>query len=611
MANSPVQIILNTADYVEPWERQGRESRKDFFAGRDEDFVAHRDQLVQQLSRIKSMQLERSSIPVCYAKVILNKEALVKSHRPVKQVFKRKVAPIVGAGKVGEYYVELTADAIDKLNATVSSAQATTQFKKNKDGEEVADNSRIRSEVGAIDEILPYEASDKRRFSVKEGIEWLTDPRSGGYYIVELFVSIPYQETWRTLSRKKVQLFDSFLTGLQALDMGMMAVPVAQNNKITPSFCIRLQQDKKGSIIQEKSLKKDVAITRIGFDDNLASHAKLIEFLDKHPLVKKIALPPIITQSSAKASIVKGKKFTVPKPTSKMQYPKVGIVDGGVADLYNDWIEGSWGNVAPAHKDLSHGTFIAGLAVVGQSLNGHEICKEIDGCKIIDIGLLPSEDQYGEYYKHALDVFTELEYAVQDLKLKTGVRVFNFSLNVDEHASTEGYSLAAQRLDEIAEQNDVVFVISAGNITDKKQIREEWPTDQARVMEILLSSNADRIKMPAESCRNVSVSALNPPGMDGVVPYALTSYSCKGPGFKVGLKPDFAQVGGCGTCDDIKGHGLFSLDLAGQVADVCGTSYAVPIVAKTLAALDNAIEGGASRETLIALSVHHADLPAF
>ncbi len=133
---------------------------------------------------------------------------------------------------------------------------------------------------------------------------------------------------------------------------------------------------------------------------------------------------------------------------------------------------------------------------------------------------------YSSYYSKPLEFFNELETAVQELKARTGVRIFNFSLNIEEHASTTGYSVPAQILDKIAEENDVVFVISAGN-THPRDIRKEWPVDHFDALKILASSRNDAIKKPAESCRNISVSALNPPHLEGVVPYALSSYSCR------------------------------------------------------------------------------------
>ena len=58
-----------------------------------------------QLSEIKSMQLVNSFAKVSYAKVTLKQTALAKSHRPTTS-FKRDVAPIIGAGDLGELFVD-------------------------------------------------------------------------------------------------------------------------------------------------------------------------------------------------------------------------------------------------------------------------------------------------------------------------------------------------------------------------------------------------------------------------------------------------------------------------------------------------------------------------
>ncbi|HMG16292.1 MAG TPA: S8 family peptidase, partial [Saprospiraceae bacterium] len=295
-------------------------------------------------------------------------------------------------------------------------------------------------------------------------------------------------------------------------------------------------------------------------------------------------------------------------PNEKNTYPKLCVVDGGVSDICENWIEDRWGLISPSDKDENHGTFIAGLALFGQTLNGNAICREVDGCKIIDLDILPRPEKYGNYYSKALEFFNELEGAVQELADRTGVRIFNFSLNIEEHATSTGYSIPAQILDKIAEKNDIIFVISAGNIKPA-DIRKEWPLDHFEALKILALSKNDTIRTPAESCRNISVAALNPPHLDGIVPYALCNYSCRGPGLRVGLKPDLAHIGGSGTVNSPLGHGLLSLDIAGEIVDGCGTSYAAPNVAKTLASLDHAIEGAVSRETLIALGIHHAVLP--
>ena len=188
------------------------------------------------------------------------------------------------------------------------------------------------------------------------------------------------------------------------------------------------------------------------------------------------------------------------------------------------------------------------------------------------------------------------------------MRIFNFSLNVEEHVTSSGYSIPAQILDKIAEDNDVIFIISAGN-TKPTQMRKEWPADPVAALKTLVATRSDSLKVPAESCRNISVSALNPPDINGIVAYGLSNYSCRGVGSRTGLKPDLAHIGGAGTKHVTEGYGLFSINEHGYIEDGCGTSYAAPNVAKTIAALENSIEGDVSRETLIALSVHHAIIP--
>ena len=183
------------------------------------------------------------------------------------------------------------------------------------------------------------------------------------------------------------------------------------------------------------------------------------------------------------------------------------------------------------------------MAVLGGSLNS--VCKELDGCYIIDLDILPSKF-YDSYYSKPLEFFNELEIAVQELKARTGVRIFNFSLNVEEHVTSSGYSIPAQILDKIAEDNDIIFIISAGN-THPAQMRKEWPSDPVAALKTLVTTRDDALKVPAESCRNISVSALNPPDIDGVVAYGLSNYSCKGISSRTGLKPDLAHVGGSGT----------------------------------------------------------------
>jgi hypothetical protein len=611
MANSPVQIVLNSNDFIEALDNKGGGSSKDFFADNDLAFIGHRNNLQKQLSEIKNLQLTSRFSKISYAKVTLKQAALAKSHRPTSQLFKRNTAPIVGAGDLGELFVELTPEGVNTINTAVGQAETETRYKENKKSGKLEPNpSRLRSEIGAIQNIIPYTASDKRKFSVNEALEWLSKPQTGGSYLVELFAAPPQRQDWDLLSPHKFQLFKSFFDRLESIGNGLVVSRVITGSGAAVIFGIKLEKSSAAPIINflPGNSSYNRSGERIQIELDAEKHSELLDFLGQHPLVKRITLPPIITQSMSSHPLKRGDVYDVPLVNPEISYPKICIVDGGVSDIYGDWIEDRWDLISSTDKDESHGTFIAGLTIVGQSLNGNAICKEVDGCKIIDLDILPIPNSYDNYFPRPFQFFSELENAVEDLKSRTGVRIFNFSMNVEEHASTTGYSLFAQLLDKIAEENDVVFVISAGN-TKSVDIRREWPNDAFEAVKILASSRNDTIKKPAESCRNVSVSALNPPNIDGVIPYALSNYSCRGPGLRVGLKPDFAHIGGSGTVHPEHGHGLLSLNIGGNIIDGCGTSYAAPNVAKTFASLDHSIEGNVSRETLIALGVHHAVLP--
>ena len=99
-----------------------------------------------------------------------------------------------------------------------------------------------------------------------------------------------------------------------------------------------------------------------------------------------------------------------------------------------------------------------------------------------------------------------------------------------------------------AVKNDVIFVISAGNLLSP---RPEWSLDHKNNLLVVNGRKDDIVYCPAESIRNLSVGALNPDG-DG-----LASYSCKGKGSTFGIKPDFVHKSGCGLQDKLRGTGCF------------------------------------------------------
>ena len=109
---------------------------------------------------------------------------------------------------------------------------------------------------------------------------------------------------------------------------------------------------------------------------------------------------------------------------------------------------------------------------------------------------------------------------------------------------------------------------------------------------------------------SLTVGAINPPNVPSHVEGAPTCYTTRGPGLRVGIKPDLAHYGGGGMSGDAPHHhGLVSISAEGALVSDLGTSFAVPLVSKTLAALDAQTNGPLPREALIALMMHNASLP--
>jgi hypothetical protein len=188
MANNPIQVVLNAQSYVDFSNNQPGGSNKDFFAGRDSEFGTHKEMLINQVSEL---QRSLNSLPkdeLVYARVELQSDAWAKSHRPTKKVFPARDIASLSGPKIGSIVIEITAEDLPKIIATVRSAEPLTNWEE-KDGKTKAKPSRTRSEVGAIQSIRGYDASDRRRFSLGKALQWLSDPRTGGAYYVETFVS--------------------------------------------------------------------------------------------------------------------------------------------------------------------------------------------------------------------------------------------------------------------------------------------------------------------------------------------------------------------------------------------------------------------------------------
>ena len=342
-------------------------------------------------------------------------------------------------------------------------------------------------------------------------------------------------------------------------------------------------------------------------DLNVNRHADLLAFLAEQSLVRSVELPPVLETTPASGGANQG-KFSVSDPVDGVDYPTVAIIDGGVSSAALDkWKVGDAGLVPSVDRDETHGTFIAGLVSAGSTFNPTlSAAMEPAGCKFYDLDLFPRRDLRNTYYSDLEELFDVLDEKVKVAKKDHGVRVFNLSFSIGQRSSRLAYSLAADRLDRIARANDVLFVVAAGNLINSS--RPAWPekAEDAAIMLAGIGSDNQHLTAPAEHVPGLTIGAVNPLGIAGHVPHMPTTYTRRGPGVGGARKPDLAHYGGVESASQT---GLISLSPAGDAVHNCGTSFAAPLTAATIATLDHRLARQAARETLLALPVHRAKRP--
>ena len=622
----PIQVFLDTKRFIEKEEPQpfGGGS-KDFFQGNNKGFAAHKAQIKKRVESVAE-SLRRTKQPGGFIKVQQREEALAKSHRPLGSLFTESNRfALVGTESVGELLFQTTPSALDRLaNIIETKAELTPRLALNRrTGQEEPRVTGYRSELGGIEDVRLHGATDRVKFSSDEAVRWMQQPNVIGGYIVELF------RPDRSVNSAEIDvLVKNFQHGLQRLQGGLLIRPFLPSTSTTqfgePSLALSIQLladrtqrfidlpflvDGRAAEMSEASLPSEMRGGR--GDLTPERHTELLAFLAEQALVRSVELPPILETTPMIGGATVG-SVVVPEPAMGVDYPVVAIIDGGVTDIESleKWRIGDAGLVPEDDRDEAHGTFIAGLISAGSALNPTlSPALEPNGCKFYDLDLFPRRELRSSYYPDIEDLFDTLDEKVKVAKRDYGVRVFNLSFSIGQRSSRLAYSLAADRLDRIARTNDVIFVVAAGNLASAAS-RPPWPekAENAALMLAGFGTQDQQIAAPSEHILGITVGAVNPPGITGHGHLLPTTYTRRGPGVGGARKPDIAHYGGVDAARNSK-TGLISLTPSGDAFHNCGTSFAAPLAATTLATLDQRLERQSSRETLLALPIHRAIRP--
>ena len=266
--------------------------------------------------------------------------------------------------------------------------------------------------------------------------------------------------------------------------------------------------------------------------------------------------------------------------TPTRQSPEVAVFDGGVdpinpsvlfprssADLTKE----------PADPDdLQHGTGVTGAVLYGLVGPGQQAPRPplpVDSFRV-----LPAPDIPGDLNGYwVLDKIKETvaggQYKIVNLSLGP-VQAVEEAMEPDRWTS---------ELDQLAWENDILFVVAAGNDGDKDQ-----------------ATGLHRVQVPADMANGLSVGAADVPPPDK--PWERAWYSSMGPGRQGNrIQPCGVQFGG-----DSYNRPFPVLCADGKFLDSEGTSFAAPLVTHALADLATRLPR-VNTSVLRAFAIHFAE----
>ncbi len=283
----------------------------------------------------------------------------------------------------------------------------------------------------------------------------------------------------------------------------------------------------------------------------------------------------------------------IKQPNEGQTYPVVGVLDTGIADIPHlaPWLHNkSFTKYHDDDTDKSHGTFVAGVIIYGDELEGVNYTG-FEGCKLFEAIVMPNlkkqriyEDELIEHIREAIGKNDE-------------IKIWNLSLGTKTESDLYEFSDFAKALDEVQEQHDVLICKSAGNCDNFK-----------------ISAPKSRISNSADTIRGLVVGSLahDKNATDLAEKHCPSPFSRIGPGPSYLIKPDVIHIGGNAGLDGRNNpvyNPVKSFAPDGNLAKKAGTSFSTPRVAAIAAGIDSMLNEKFNPLLLKALIIHSAKYP--
>lgn len=284
----------------------------------------------------------------------------------------------------------------------------------------------------------------------------------------------------------------------------------------------------------------------------------------------------------------------VKNPIEGKEYPVVGVLDTGIEHIphLKPWlVNENFTSYAPEYVNKGHGTFVAGVLLYGDELEG-KAYTDLEGCKLFEAIVYPDEK------KQSIDESELIEQIREAISRNDSIKVWNLSLGTKREADLYEFSDFGKALDEIQEQHDVLICKSAGNCNNFK-----------------VNGPKARIADSADTIRGLVVGSIahDKNATDFADKHNPSPFSRKGPGPSHLIKPDVAHVGGNAGLDSRNNaiiNPVKSFAPNGGIAKQVGTSFSTPRIAAIASGLDFMLKDNFNSTLLKALIIHSAKYPA-
>lgn len=539
----PIKLIL---------PRQGAEKRVSGGGSPPKPFrtvdAAYRQRLSNEVSAIRdALTPQMKQTGAAPVRVKLLTKATAKSHRPEK-LFSAETCPIVGAGKLGELFIKATPEGLARLTKTI----------------EQHDADQIKKELSSIEAIETVTPVYRRR-------------------------GLDAQDVLRRSPRSE----KGFATRVRLFNFG----DDDDQPRLVANF-------------EEECHRRNLSISTAGYAPGSYVYGVEcctvddVETLSRIVGVRSVTTMPLVRTLRQRMLNPRPLPTLVTRADVAGDVPVVVVADSGITDsipALESWVVGRDSQVAPAYRNTDHGTFVAGLICWGSDLNPTVAGIDNSPCAVFDLQVIPNADPA----KGDTDALQEQEFLISlETALKQHAneyKVWNLSLGTDDVCSLDEFSEFAEQLDNLQEQYQVSFVISAGNYDNPPLL--DYPRAPAQL-------DTGRITTPADSVLAITVGAVSHVDYkkNGPKEHHPSAFSRHGAGPNYVIKPDLVHYGG--SCSTDLGHvaGVRSVNGSGSAENI-GTSFATPLVSRTLAQIYHQITPTPTPVLARALLTHHARDP--